>query len=775
VTLIVLGLAWVAGLVAVGAFHAPWWMGAAWILMLAPVLALLPGRRTASLWVASVLSAACAGWLLAGSDEHAEPQWLALADEEIRLTGTVASEPDIGSTTAGYVINVDSIGSGSGRSHEGGRVLVYVNQYSRYLPGDRLVVEGKLELPPTFDTFDYRAYLARRGIAATMFRPRVVTVDEGGWSPGRGLAQARLSLDRSLRRSLPEPEASLAAGIAFGREDGLSRQTLEHYNRAGLRHLVAVSGSNVILVAAIAEYVAVRTLGRRRAWLPAALFVALYLAAAGLSPSVLRSGLMAGVLLTGGAIGRPQSGLPALAAAVIGMTAISPTVALDTGFQLSTTATAGLIAFSPWLSEAVLRATRWRWFAAPRWLCDTTAMTLSASVATLPVMWATFGEVSLVSPVANVVAAPAFVGAFVLSIVAAGAGLLSRDAGDFVALAAYYPLGLIGWTANAFGSWRFASVAIGRSGTEVAIAGYVVLAALAAAAYRFRPSPAESHSVSIKRSGSHRAVLAGMFGAVAVAVVPISCAPRGGPGALVVDFLDVGQGDAALLTTPHGHQVLIDGGPSGIELAREIGAVMPHWDRTLDAVVLSHPQEDHAGGLPEVLDRFRVARVYDDGASNATLTVAEYERRARKRTALAAGDEFEVDGVRFEVLWPPRSFTSENLNDLSLVVRVTYRETAILFTGDAEMPALEQVLAAGTVHADVLKVPHHGSKTTGADFFRDVSPAVAVISVGSANIFGHPHPDTLAALDDVQLFRTDTNGRVRVRVDETRISVLTER
>jgi competence protein ComEC len=221
--------------------------------------------------------------------------------------------------------------------------------------------------------------------------------------------------------------------------------------------------------------------------------------------------------------------------------------------------------------------------------------------------------------------------------------------------------------------------------------------------------------------------------------------------------------------------VLIDGGPSGIELAREIGAVMPHWDRTLDAVVLSHPQEDHAGGLPEVLDRFRVARVYDDGASNATLTVAEYERRARKHTALAAGDEFEVDGVRFEVLWPPRSFTSENLNDLSLVVRVTYRETAILFTGDAEMSALEQVLAAGTVHADVLKVPHHGSKTTGADFFRDVSPAVAVISVGSANIFGHPHPDTLAALDDVQLFRTDTNGRVRVRVDETRISVLTER
>ncbi len=717
------------------------------------------------------------GWLLAGVDDPTPPSWLdASVEREVRLIGRIASEPDIGLTSAAYRVGVERLEVDGRAAGSGSQVLVYFNQYARYLPGDRVVVEGDLRLPPTFDTFDYGAFLARRGISATMFRPQVLAHESGNWRPGRALTDLRLSLDRSPARSLPEPEASLAAGIAFGREDGLSPEALEDYNRSGLRHLVAVSGSNVILVAALAQLLAVPTVGRKWAWLPAAMFVAVYLAAAGLSPSVMRSGLMAGVLLAGHAIGRPQSGLPALAGALIVMTALEPDVALQTGFQLSAAATAGLITLAPWLNEWLLRLTsRSRWTTAPRWLCEATALTVAATISTLPIMWATFGEISVVSPAANVVAGPAFAASFVLSVATALLGLWSRELGETFGLVAFYPLAFLGAAAAWFGSLKFASVEVGTAGPEIAVAAYAVLAVLAAVAYRFQPVATERRAVAVRRRTSKRVLLAGATGAVALAIIPVSCAPRGGPGELVVDFLDIGQGDAALITTPGGRQVLIDGGPSGLELSRELGAVMPHWDRRLDAIVLSHPQEDHAGGLPEILDRLRVANVLDGGTTNATLTVAEYERRTAGRTALVAGDEFQLDGVSFEVLWPPAAFEADDLNELSVVIRVSYGEITFLFTGDVQGEALDRLLAEQDLTSDVLKVPHHGSKTTGAAFFTEAKPSVAVISTGADNLFGHPHPDTLAALDGVLTFRTDVDGRVRVRSDGQRLSVDTER
>jgi competence protein ComEC len=127
-------------------------------------------------------------------------------------------------------------------------------------------------------------------------------------------------------------------------------------------------------------------------------------------------------------------------------------------------------------------------------------------------------------------------------------------------------------------------------------------------------------------------------------VIPISLGPRDGPGDLVVDFLDVGQGDAALITTPGGRQVLIDGGPSGLELARELGDVMPHWDRTIDLVILSHPQEDHLAGLPELAKRFRVDGVRDTGHHNTTTAFREYQDAMTGRQETAAGEASKSTG-----------------------------------------------------------------------------------------------------------------------------------
>jgi competence protein ComEC len=680
-------------------------------------------------------------------------------------------------TVTSYVLRVSAVTGEDGTTYHGGAVLVSFNQYDDYLPGDRVTLRGTLDEPGTFDDFDYRGYLADRGIPARIYRPAIDSVAPGSSSPSRWLTSLRLKLDRSLQRSLPEPESSLAAGIAFGRDDGLAPDVKDDFNRSGLRHLVAVSGSNVTLVTALIYLLAIPAIGRRWAWLPAGVAIVAYLAVAGLAPSVVRAGIMAVIFLAGSVAGRPQSGLPGLVAAAMLMTALSPGLATDVGFLLSATSTAGIIVFYPHVHRAVRRATaHWKFLAAPEWVCQTAALSVSATIATTPISWVVFGRISFVSPIANLIAEPFFVLAFWTSVLTAGAGLASGTVGVWLGAATYYPLAFITRCAATLASVPGSTVDVSKGSPAAALGAYLGLGALGLFAYRFQGAQQqEQQATTDRRHAANRFVLGGAVGATLVAVVPISLLPARHSSELRVAFLDVGQGDAALITTPHGKQVVIDGGPSGLALVRDLSAVMPHWDRSVDAVVLSHPQEDHVAGLVELERRFSVGAVFDNGRDNSTGTFGYYEDAFASRQLLVSGSTIVIDGTRFEVLWPPADFVTDELNDTSLIVRISYGDRSILFTGDAEDRALSELAAESTVDADVLKVPHHGSKTTGAWFFDAVHPSVAVISVGAGNQFGHPSPETLAALSPYQVLRTDEHGTITIATDGRSLKVSSER
>lgn len=259
-----------------------------------------------------------------------------------------------------------------------------------------------------------------------------------------------------------------------------------------------------------------------------------------------------------------------------------------------------------------------------------------------------------------------------------------------------------------------------------------------------------------------------------VVVGLVSLRPIGGPGQLEVAVLDVGQGDAILVTTPRGERVLVDGGPSGIELARELGALLPHWERTVDRVILTHPDADHYGGLPELSDRYDVGTFYEGTVRRGGEAYAELRDREPERELLDEGGGFEVDGVRFEVVWPPGLFDGTSTNDLSLVLLVTYGDVRVLLTADIERYP-QDVLLRQLEDVDVLKVPHHGSKTSSEAFLGGTGATVAVISAGAGNQFGHPAEETLAALQGIDVYRTDEDGRVVIRSDGARISIETER
>ncbi len=240
-------------------------------------------------------------------------------------------------------------------------------------------------------------------------------------------------------------------------------------------------------------------------------------------------------------------------------------------------------------------------------------------------------------------------------------------------------------------------------------------------------------------------------------------------GILTVAFLDVGQGDAIFIEAPNGAQVLIDGG-KGMSVVRALGSVMPWHDRSIDVVIATHPDLDHIGGLTEVLARYDVgmvleAGVLDDGADQqAFLRAIEREGltpiKARYGMVLALDEE-----VHLTILFPDTDVSYFEPNTGSIVARLTYGEISFLLTGDA--PSQIETYLAGRYHeqlaSDVLKLGHHGSRTSSHELFVGyVAPRYGIVSAGCGNTYGHPHTEVLATMArfDVTVLDTCTEGTI---------------
>lgn len=254
---------------------------------------------------------------------------------------------------------------------------------------------------------------------------------------------------------------------------------------------------------------------------------------------------------------------------------------------------------------------------------------------------------------------------------------------------------------------------------------------------------------------------------------------------LEVTFFDVGQGDAAFIEMPQRVQILIDGGPSGEKILEKLGKEMPFWDRTIDLVVLTHPEKDHLSGLLEVLERYKVENILWTGVVRDTAEYREWVKLIGEEGAkifIAKSGEKLSFSVKLsflnvlEILYPLENLEGKvfkDSNNTSIVARFVFGETSFLFTGDATQ-SVEKLLPrlAGQLDSDVLKVGHHGSKTsTSKEFVEAVSPDIAVISAGKDNSYGHPHQSVLDNLAGVRIFRTDLAGDIKIISDNLNYAV----
>jgi competence protein ComEC len=577
--------------------------------------------------------------------------------------------------------------------------------------------------------------------------------------PGFDLAQLvsldalRAELARPLRVLVPEPESGILLGIVLGERAGISRELANAFAVSGTTHLLAISGFNMTLVG---TGVALALRGRARPTACAIATVAaivMYSVLVGLAPSVMRAALMASVASCGLASGRRAATANALCVAVTAMLFADPGAISDLGFVLSAAATAGLV-----LWQAPLAA---RFASLPGPLREGLATTLAATAPTLPVVAAAFGRVSVVSPLANLVAVPLFPPLMLTGAAASVVGAIAPEVARPVALAAYGCALALRSVVELFAALPLAALSV-PSGpvTGVVVALALVLVARGAPMIRWRPR------VPFLARPSFAVPRAALLAVPAVVVAGALAWPGADPE-VRVRALDVGQGDAYLVELGAA-TVLIDGGPDPARLMEQLGASLPPWRRRIDVLVLTHAHLDHGAGLLAVLDRYEVGMTLEPAGLNpgalTDLWAAGVARAHAVRHVVRAGQRVRVADAVITVLSPE---DDPRVDTPSLILRVERGRFSALFMGDATDEALATLLLdPERLRSRLYIPPHHGAATPhGETLARAVRPEVALISVGAGNRYGHPTPDTLAALAGITTFRTDRDGTVEVSLD----------
>jgi competence protein ComEC len=723
-----------------------------------------------------------------------DPQFIANYNDRgwVTFEGVVRGYPDRRDTATLLSLDTEWIEVDGQVRHMQGTVLVYGPRLPEYGSGDRLRVRGKLETPPEDEDFSYRDYLANKNIHSVVFRPQTERVGTGEDGPfWAAIFALKDRASDGIARLIPDPEASLLQGILLGIRSGIPRDLYEDYNATGTSHIIVISGANITIVSALFAYLFGRLWGKRRAYWFTMAGILLYVLLVGADPVVVRAGLMGGLFVTALRLGRRATAYVSLLAAVVFLTALNPFALWDVGFQLSFAATLSLILFTPFIERTferglggILSEER-----AQRWiqtLNDVLIVTLAAQVLVLPLVVYHFGRLSLVAPLANLLILPVQPTVMVLGGMATAAGLIPALEplaqviawGPWLCLA--YTNAVVRWMAG----WPLASLQVGRAHAGWLVSAYCLflggvwfLARRREQARRLWKWKASQRSTKLVIGG---ALLAATLVWLAILQLP--------DGRLHVTFLNVGQGDAILITTPEGRQILVDGGPSPSALTSALGKEMPFWDRSIDLLVLTHPDADHITGLVKVLERYRVDGWLDNGLPDDDATYARCEElldaASVSRHIARAGDRLDMGReLVLEVLHPatePLAGSDASSNDNSVVLRLTWEQASFLLTGDLEAEGEQHLLHSGqSLPSSVLKVAHHGSGGSSTEeFLSVVDPDYAVISVGAGNRFGHPKQavlDRLASVGDVTILRTDRQGTVEFVTDGQQLWIHTER
>jgi competence protein ComEC len=775
--------------------------GAVWLVMLLAALVTSAwAYRTHQAFV--FLAAVSVGWMAAGAllARHADgvardPPILRLigsGDEPVVIEGRLGEDAAPTATGVSLVIDIDGIGAGPERLIPAqGRALVSVGGDPATAPvhewraGRRVRAPAWLRAPTHYRNPggpDHRLALARRGVVlvGSVKSAALLDITAEGGAIDELCAAVRSVVRRHVAASVrpwSEQSAAITTAILIGDRAGLDDRVTRALQEAGTYHVIAISGGNVAILAGCLLLLgrALRLPWRLSLALAAVTLIGYAHVASGGS-SVARATTMAVVYLGARALDHQGSGASSIAVAGTLILGVAPLSLVDPGFLLTFGATTAMLVLVPPIADGVRSA----WLRAPAALL---AASVASELALMPVGALYFSRITVAGLLLNFAAVPLMTVVQIGAMVALAASALAPSAGvvaGWVPHAAAEALvssaGFVEWAP--WTTWRVAPPPVWALAAYYG--GLVVAVAVALHGARW---PAR-----VRRQAGAAAGVVVIPAAVCILAAPAFGAPASRHPVRLVT-LDVGQGDATLLEVPPGRALLIDAGGLGGQARFDIGervvapALWARGIRTLEALVLTHGDADHVGGAHGVLELFRTREVWEGVPVPAHEPLVRLANAADRlgvpwRT-VQHGDRLRAGPVTIEVLHPPPADWERQRirNNDSVVLEVRVGDVSIVLPGDAGAEVEAAVAARlGPARLRVLKAGHHGSRSSSsAAFVRAVRPAIAVISCGRGNRYGHPAREVLARLDaaGAHVFRTDEDGAVTIETDGREVVVRT--
>lgn len=779
-TLVYLVGGWLVGIAAGQATNVAWWQ---WALgALVGLIALLLVRRH-SLWR---LLAACALMAMLGatrssaSRPHFTAEDVATYNDQgfVTVEGVIVEAPDVRDAYINLRVRAETIAlEGEATRRVRGLLLAQVPRLGVFRYGDPVRLRGELVTPPEREGFSYRDYLAREGVYSLMRYAQAEVIGPRRGNPVRiALLDFREGARQIIARLLPDPQASLLAGILLGIEGGISPSVRDAFNAVSATHVIVISGSNLVIVAGLMQSLARRLVRHHMAVTAITIAsVLFYTAFVGGDPAVTRAAIMATLGLVATELGRQTYGLASLSFAALMMTAIHPPVLGDVSFQLSFLATLGLILYVEPLQNLLAKGlthllSERRAKQVLALLSDALVVTLAAQITTTPLMAYTFGRLSLLALPANFLIVPAQTPLIALGGLAVLVAPLFWPVGQVLAWGSWL---FLTWTLNVvrlFASLPYASLEVQNIPAGAIWGIYGAMFGLTAV--MLQPQTQRARLGEWLRQALPLKLL--VASGIGIAVLLFSAAQALPDGRLHVTFVELDRGSATLIETPSGRQILVDAGGGGRRLSAALGDALPFWDRQIDLLVITLPTHANMDGLSTLLDRYHFGAVMTNGALGSESLQPLWDLLAAQgspQVIARPGMRISVgDGVTLTVPGASSAAPS-NPHDtgapISLLIR--YGSTHILLAGDLKAGDETALLAdSAPLGAQVLLAPRGGHRDSNSEaFLAAVSPQMVVLAVPSADRTDLPHAEALARFEasGAAIYRTDEMGTVEIISD----------
>ena len=620
--------------------------------------------------------------------------------------------------------------------------------------GDSIYIEGEFKQPEearNYKGYNYKQYLKTKKIIGTVELEKAKILKS---SNGSFIHNIQKYIKDTINGTLTDEEGNLLLAILLGDKDKLSEDIQESFKTSNLSHMLAVSGAHVSYIILGLTYVLQNSIiGKKNEKIVCIIFLLFFMAITNFTPSVTRACIMAVLTLFSGIIYRKSDVYTNISVAALITLIFNPYNLLDLGFQLSYGGTIGIIIFIKRIQEKKSNSK------VINYIKQMALVSIYANIIIIPIMMYHFNTVSFTFIISNIMASPILGIIVITGFLFIIASITVKPLTRLIAIFIKPILSILIKISQICSKLPFSNILVVTPYMFNVISYYAIIL----------------YCIKSKKNNKCKIIIC-----LLIVLILINFIIYIFPQKLRIFFIDVGQGDSTLIITPDKKTVLIDGGGSdSFDVGEKV--LLPYLlDRRIlkiDYVLISHFDTDHCGGILTIMEKVKVKNIIISEQAEHSENYERFKKlmihKKIRLIEVKKGDKIKIGRYsEFKILFPTSRLLSENpLNNNSIVAQFNYNNFKMLFTGDIEKLAEQQILKAekAEIRADILKVAHHGSKTSSIpEFIKAVKPKIALIGVGKNNTFGHPNKQTIKNLENIKcrIYRTDIQGEIIIKIDQ---------